>query len=443
VTLPPYRMVTLANGARLILMEKHDVPMISFSARIAGGAVADPAGRAGTAAVLAELLQKGAGRRDAAQFASAVDSVGGELSVAADQEAIDVAGNFLSRDTGLMVGLLADMLERPRLGKEEFDKVRGRYIQSLKAAKDADPRSLLDVYGDACFFGDHPYGRPLTGDETSLAALQYADVLAYYRNQVGADRLILSVVGDFDTSAMLGRLREALAGWRRAAQTAPRVPVPQRRAGRRVLLVDKPGATQTYFWIGNLGVARDDPRRVAIDLANTVFGGRFTSLLNTALRIKSGLTYGARSSLERLRHPGTLSIQSYTRTETTVTAIDKALAVLANFRAQGMDADTLASAKAYVLGQFPLRLETDGQIAARLAELAFYGLGRQEVDGYASAVEATGLDDIRAVARDVYPDPDNLTFVLIGNAAAIRGQIGKYGPVTEMSITDPRFRPGS
>ncbi|WP_407667462.1 M16 family metallopeptidase [Myxococcus dinghuensis] len=441
VTLPKATTVTLKNGAKLILVERREVPLISFSAWLRGGALADPAGKEGLSALTGELLQKGAGARDARQFAEAVDGVGGSLQVHSGLEALTVAGQFMSKDSALMVELLSDMLLRPRFTQEELEKTRARMTSEITAAKDGDPRALVNTYFDAFHFAGHPYGTAVDGTEASLPGLGREDVLGYAKNQLGADRLILSVVGDFDAKALAAKLQTALGGMARAASPAPQVATTAVSKGRRVLLVDKPDATQTYFLIGNTAIARNDPDRVAANLAGTVLGGRFTSLLNTELRVKSGLTYGARSYFSPESKPGAFVISSFTQTEKTDKAIDMALDVYARYRQAGLDDATLESAKAYVLGQFPPRLETGQQVADKLSELAFYGLDSSDVDGFAAAVDGTTRQAIGTVIQRVLPPSEDLTFVLIGKASAIREMARKYGTVTEMKISDKRFAP--
>jgi zinc protease len=442
VRLPAFEQLTLDNGARIALMEKHDTPLIAVTAVIRGGALGDPPGREGSAALLAELLQKGAGARDAAAFAEALESVGAELSITAGTESLVISASFLSKDIELVLGLLADALQRPRLEASEFDKVRTRSIQSIAAAKDSDPRALIGEYGDAWLFGEHPYGRAVGGSEESLAAIGTEDVRSYLEQQLGGDRLILAAVGDFSAAEMRRRLADAFGSWRKAGAASPAVPAPPASKGRRVLLVDKPGATQTYFWLGNVGASRLDPARHAQSLVNTVFGGRFTSMLNTELRIKSGLTYGARSGFERMSEPGSFQIVSYTQTETTVEAIDLALATLDRLHDDGLAADALASARSYMLGQFPPTLETNGQLASRLADLMLYGLGPEDVNQYAERVLVVDRAAASSAIETAFPKSSDLAVVLIGDAAKIRDAVAKYGPVTEMKITDPRFAPG-
>lgn len=441
VTLPDYERVELDNGTVLLLSEKHEVPLIGMRAMIRGGSIADPEDKEGLAELLATVVQKGAGSRDAAEFATATASVGGHLSVGASAESIAVSADFLSRDAELMIELVADVLQRPALSDDEFAKERERAIGLIKAAKDADPSGLMRHYTNAVLFGDHPYGNPTIGSESSLAALERDDLQQYYEDHFGGDRLIISVVGDFDLATMKARLTQAFGAWGPAAATLPDVAVPVPVPGPSVLLVDKPGATQTYFWFGNVGVSIDYPRRAELDIANRAFGGTFTSMLMTELRVNSGLTYSARSVLDQRSRPGAVTIRSFTETSKTVEAIDRAISVLRRLRDEGLEDERIASARALILGQFPTRLETASSLANMFAFLEQHGLDRSYIDGYGSTLEAAAAESIALTIGEVYPDPDSLVFVLIGDANAIRDNVAKYGPVTEVSITEPSFSP--
>lgn len=388
ISLPDYQQVTLDNGITLVLLEKRDVPLVSFSAAVRGGLLSEPADKNGVASLLAELLQKGAGERDAVRFAEAVDAVGGRFSISASTEFIGLNGEFMSRDSELMIGLLADVLLRPRLDESEFQKIKTRAIQGIAAMKDADARGLIGTYAEAFVFGDHPYARSSTGSEASLARVGYKDARDYAASNLVPERLLLVVAGDFQAKAMRQRIEKALGGWKASGSKIAEVKAASRVPGGRVLLVDKPGATQTYFWIGNVGVSRSDPDAVAIELVNTLFGGRFTSMLNTALRIESGLTYGARSNLAMLSQPGSVSIASYTATESTVEAVDLALEQLRKVRELGFDAASLQSGKTYRQGTYPMGFETASDLAGQVLVLKFYGLPDSKVNDYSSEMAA-------------------------------------------------------
>lgn len=440
VRLPEARTITLDNGATLILVPRKDVPLVSATALVRGGSLADPAGKEGSADLLASLMSQGAGDRNALAFAQAVDGAGGSLDIASDPDALIASAQFLSKDSERMLSLLADALLRPRMEQAEFDKLRQRAIDGIVAAKDSDPRRLIGTYLDAWLFRDHPYGRPAGGDETSLARIRLDDLQAFRRTQMGGDRLILVIAGDFDPEAVTAQVRAEFGGWARASGSLPTVAAETRQQGRRVLLIDKPGATQTYFALANVGTTRDDPARAAQDIVATAFGGRFTSMLNTELRVKSGLTYGARASIDRQVQPGSVDITTFTKTDSTGAAIDMAIATLDRLHHDGLDAATVQSAKHYIAGQFAPRLETAAQVGAALAWLRLYGEPNSYIDGYLDDVGAATPEQV-AAARAVFPDSKDLVIVAIGDAAKIRDPLKAYGPVTEMRLSDPHFSP--
>ncbi len=442
VRVPEHERLVLDNGAVLILLPRREVPLLACQVLLRGGSVADPPAPPGAASLVAALLEKGAAERDAYAFAEAVEGAGGSFGAVAGPEAIALRSQFLSRDQDLMLELLADTLRAPRLEEREFEHLRERQIEFIKAVKDSEPADLIDAYGRAMLFAGHPYARPVHGSESSLAQVTHAHVRHYYRAHFGADRLILVLAGDLDVHQAEDAVRGAFASWPRSVARPPLGP-PAGLAGRRVLLVDAPGAAQTHFWIGAAGVDRKYPRRAALDLVNTLFGGRFTSLLNAELRIKSGLSYGARSSFVRGSVAGEFAIRSFVETASTARAIRLALQALERLHREGVSAEMLSSARAYTLGQYALGLETAADWAAALAEIEFFGLGTGYIDDYPTRLAEVDPQLARAVICEAFPTPDQMTFVVIGDAARLAGQLAEFGDVVPMRLTDPDFMPGA
>jgi len=441
VCVPAHERLELENGATLILLPRREVPLLACQVLMRGGASADPPRLPGVASLVAALLEKGAGRRDAYAFAEAVEGAGGSFSAAAAAEAITVRSQFMARDLGLMLELLADALRAPRLAAEEFGHLRDRQIEFIKAVKDSEPAELLDAYGRALLFGRHPYGRAVHGSESSLAAITLADAREYYRAQFGAERLLLVLAGDLDLDRAEAAVRAAFSTWPRPPAPPPPWASPPVAPARRTLLVDAPGATQSHFWIGAPGVGKRYPRRAALDLVNTLFGGRFTSLLNAELRIKSGLSYGARSGFVRGSAGGDFTIRSFVETANTGQAIRLALQALERLRGEGVSSEMLQSARAYTLGQYALGLETAADWAAALAEVEFFGLGTRYIDDYAAELAAVDPGAARAVIAEAFPDPRNTVLVVIGDAGRIGAQLEGFGPMVRMRLTDTEFSP--
>jgi zinc protease len=441
VRLPAHQHLMLPNGIRLILVPREGVPLIACEALVRGGACRDPLQREGVAVLCAELLTHGAGERDAYGFADAVENAGGSLEVEARSEALVLHAQFLSRDRDLMLGLLADALQQPRFENEELAKLRSRRIEFIKAAKDSEPQSLLGSYGRALLFGAAPFGKPLGGSEASLSRIERSDVLRFYREHFGADRLTLVFAGDFDPVPLRSAVSRAFASWRRAEVPLTPLAATQRVQGRRVLLIDAPGATQTYFWIGNVGVARGYHERAALELTNCAFGGSFGSVLMQALRVRSGLTYSVHSGFNRGSVAGEFAISSFTQTESTARAVRITLKCLDELKRRGLDERALGSARNYLLGQYPLGFETAADWAAALGDLDLYGRPESDIEGFAAALERVDTALAARVIQEAYPDRGNLDLVLIGDAARIRNAAQELGPVLEQPLAATEFTP--
>lgn len=430
---------TTANGMKVFLVPDHEVPLVDFQVRVAGGSVEDPAGKEGATSLLAALLTKGAGARDATAFREAVELVGGQLDAGSAPRWISVTAQFLKSDTDLALELLGDVLMRPTLAADEFAKEKGVAIDGLAAARE-EPQQLIGRYWSQWVFGAHPYARPWSGDETSLAALTHDDVLAVAKRQLAPQRTWMAVAGDFDPAEMRKRLETRFGAWK-AEASAPAVKVPAwpGTPGGRALLVDKPDALQTYFLIGNLGFDRRDPDHVARVVANSALGERFTSRLNRVLRTEKGFTYGAGSRFDDSRQGlFTISTQG-TATDMTAECLPLAEELYRTFLDQGLTAEDLAATKAYLRGQFGLGFETGAQQAAAILDLEFEGLSRDVVDGFLPRLEALTLEGVNRVVRERFPR--KLDWVVIGRADVCRSVVTKFGSVTECKVTDPGFGP--
>lgn len=436
--LPPHERRKLPNRMTLLLMERHELPLVSFRVIVNAGPVADPAGQEGLASLTAALLRKGTTTRSADQFSKQLDFVGGQFNtdVAADYASVSV--QVMKKDTATGLDLLSDALLNATFPQEEVAKLAQQRVDAIKSDKD-QALAVLPLYFNAFLYGTHLYARPRDGDEKSLPTITRDAVVKFYRDDYTPANTILAVVGDFDRTEMERVLSERFGSWTGRQAAAVDLPDQADVKGKRLLLVDKPDATQTYYSIGNVGVTRTNPDRVRIRVVNTVFGRRFASMLNTELRIKSGLTYGARSYFDQRKARGPFVISSYTRTETTEKAMDLTLEVVKRLHEKGFSQDELELAKSYIKGQFPPTVETSEQLASQLAQLEFYGLDEHEIDDFYSKIDAMTLEDAQRVIRQYFP-LDNLVFVVIGKAAEIGPVVRKYAPqMKTLSINEAGF----
>lgn len=439
VLVPQYVRTTLANGLMLLLLEQHEVPVVNFEMVFRAGSIADPAGKEGLGDATMAMLRKGTAKYTSEQLAEELDFLGAQLTLSASHERCTLSAQCLSKDVDAGLALVADLLLQPKFDATELQKLTSLNLDGLRDLKDT-PRAVVGQYYDAYLFGSHPFARPVGGTETSLPKITRDDVVGYAQAYLRPDNAMLAVVGDFKIDAMRGKIEAALGGWPRGhgKQVAVEENTPKPVKGRRVLLVDKPDATQSYFRVGNVGVAKGNPDGPALDVVNTVFGGRFTSWLMTELRTKSGLSYNAHSAFVQRRVPGSFYISSFTRVDDTQKALDMALSILERLHTDGLSEAELASAKSYIRGQFPPDYESPGQLAGAIADLEFFGLDRAFVNERTQRTDAVSAADAKRVIGLHYPRKD-LTTVLVGQAAKVRKFAGKYGTVTEKNISAPGF----
>jgi zinc protease len=442
IKMPAHEKIVLKNGLTLLLMEKHGVPIVSLAALIKSGAAADPVGQEGVASQTAQLLRKGSKKRSAQQFAADLDFIGGSFESGASADFSIISVEFLTKDLNKGLDLFTDALLQPTFPQEEVDKSLAQSLDGVRGSKD-DPRQVLSAYYDAYLYGGRGYGRSAEGDEISLTKITRDSIAKFYAANYAPGNTILAISGEFNSVELRKKLEDTLGAWPAKAVAPVAIPAIAPAKGKRLLLVDKADATQTYFAFGNVATAVGDPDRVAIRVVNTIFGGRFTSMLNEAMRVESGLTYGVRSSFDPRKEPGPFGIYTFTKNDSTVQAMDMALAVLHKLHKDGISAEQLASAKSYIKGQFPPTIETSRALAERIASDEFYGLDDSEVNQLEARIDAVTLESARQVIQKHFPE-ENLVFVLIGKASAIAPAVAKYAEKQDgREITAPGFWPGS
>lgn len=441
IKMPPFQRIVLDNGAVLVLMPKKELPLISVRVTIKGGGESDPDGFGGMASLTADMLSRGTKTRSRDQISQEFDFLGANLNVRTNRQASFVEAEFLSKDSEKAISLLEDVLKNPSFPEAEFKKALAQKIDGLKALKD-QPQMATQAYYSAFYFGaKHPYSSPMNGDEVSLAKITRDSLASFWSANYTGRNMIIVAAGDFDLNSMSTKLSKLFSSFPAGSSYVwKKAPAAKAATASRLLLVDSPDATQTYFYIGQPGIEKTNPDRTALEIVNTLFGGRFTSMLNDSLRVDSGLTYGASSRIENDRLPGSIFITTFTKTESTEAAINLALQQIDKLRTQGINAEQLASAKAYIKGEYPTqRLETTDQLSAILSDFELYGQNRGEVDDFISRLDSVTLEKANEIARKYY-GRDNLVYVLLGNAEKIRATAGKYAKdISEVPLTKPGF----
>lgn len=435
---PAYEKFTMPNGLTVYLMEQHEVPVINVSAILPAGAIYDGA-KSGLASLTASGLQYGTKSFSKTKIEEELDFIGASLNTYASKESAGMSSKFASKDLDKVFPILKEVLIDPVFDKDEFEKERKRVLTNLDQAKQS-PRNVISSYWDKFVYGNHVYGNSLTGSPATVSKFKVDDLKNFYSANYSPKGSALAIAGDFNAKDMRERIKRLFGSWKQngavqANLAAQAIPAP---TSARILLVNKDDARETTFLVGGLGIRRDNPDFVAIEVVNTVFGGRFTSWLNDELRINSGLTYGANSRFTPLKNSGTFAISTFTANKTTEATIDKALHVLDSLHKKGFDDKTLTSAKNYVKGQFPPRYETAGQLAGLLTQMFWYGFDESFINNFEKNVDGLSPAMSKEIISKYFPK-DKLQFVVVGKSEEIKKIAEKYGPVVTKEIKADGF----
>lgn len=433
--LPDHTKFQLDNGLTVYLMEQHEVPLISVSAILPAGAIYDGS-KSGLAQLTAMALKHGTKNYSKAQIDESLDFIGASIAVSASKEYARLTSKFVSKDKDLVLNLIKELLRNPTFNEDEFNKEKSRTLTELERDKES-PRAVIGDYFDKLLFGNHVYANSLSGKQATVEKLTVNDVKEFYTANYTPDHSAISIVGDFNSNEMKQTISALFSDWNKGNSSSSDLasePI-LKPTTTQVLLVNKDDAKESTFYIGSLGISRNNKDFIAIQVVNTLFGGRFTSMLNEELRTNSGLTYGARSRFSEYKNGGNFYISTFTAKETTEQAIDLALQVLNRLHNNGIDEKSLASAKNYVQGQFPPRYETVGQLSGLLTEMFWYDFDETFINDFEKNVDGLTLEKSKDIIAK-YFSKDVLQFVLIGKASEIKSIAEKYGPVTEVNIKD-------
>lgn len=433
--LPAYEKFKLPNGLTIYLMEQHDVPVINVSAILPAGAIYDGE-KAGLASLTATALKNGTKNYPKTKLDEELDFIGASVNTFASKESSGLSAKFASKDKEKVLAIIKDVLIEPVFDESEFEKEKQRLLVRLEQQKES-PRSVIGSYFDKLLFGDHVYGNIIQGKISTVNPLTTSDLKSFYKENYRPDGAAISIAGDFSAKEMKAILTALFSGWKKGTKPQPNLAAKSisKPTGNNVLLVNKDDAKETTFFIGAPGVSRNNSDFVAIEVVNTLFGGRFTSMLNDELRVNTGLTYGARSNFNALKNGGSFVISTFTASKTTEPAIDKALEVLSKLHNNGIDEQSLTSAKNYVKGQFPPRYETTGQLAGLMTQMFWYNFDESFINNFEKSVDGLNLDKTKEIIAKYFPK-DKLQFVLVGKSADIKKIAEKYGKVTEVEIKE-------
>ncbi len=427
VNFPPYQLQTLPNGLQVMVVGHHEQPAVSMRLLVRAGAASDPKSKTGLVHLVSSLLDQGTDGpkgMSAEEFNDAIDFIGGVAGAGAGTDLcyLNMVVMKDSFETGLR--MLSDMARQPAFAQAEIDRQRQQLLSSLQVSFD-DPGFIANAVFDRLVYGFHPYGLPQTGTPDTIARVTRDDVVAFHRKYFVPNNAILAIVGDVTTDEAFATAGRIFGDWQRRDVTAdPIVELPA--PTRRVVVVDKPDSVQTEVRVGNIGIPRNHPDYMAVNLAIRILGGEGSNRLHQVLRTARGLTYSAQADFDTFKDSGDFEAETTTRTAATGEVLRLIVDEFWRLQRERVNERELADAKAYLTGSFPLTIETPDAIALQVLNVMFYGLPIEQLQNFRERVNAVTVDDIQRVAR-LYLKPDRLSVVLVGNAAAFADQLKGVG----------------
>lgn len=430
---PEITRTTLPNGLRLLIAENHNAPLVSLRALIRSGADHDTVSTAGLASITADLLDEGAGTRDAIQLAEEIGLLGGALGTGADWDASYISLDVLSRTAEEALTIFADVTAHPTLPADGLERVRAERLNEIIQQRN-EPAAIAGKRFARLLYGNGPYGNTTVGNAESVARIQLDDVRGYYQSHYIPNNASVVVSGDIDPRNAIDLVTKLLGEWQTGPTPPPPLVQPKAIEASRIYVIDRPEAVQSEIRVGHLGVPRSCEDYFSVSVMNAIFGGVFNSRINLNLRERHGYTYSARSQFVFRKQAGPFVVAAPVRNEVTHNSVSEILSELRRIQTGDLTDAELDDTKSYLIGVFPATVQTSSDIASRLVDMELYGLPQAYFDHYRENIAGVTKDDIVRAARK-YLDPDRLLIVIVGSAKEIREPLGGLGlPLHELDL---------
>jgi zinc protease len=431
LVVPFWSKVSLSNGAQLVVSEKHGLPLVSFQISFIGGANQyEPEGKTGLASFVASMLSEGTTHRNGDQISNDLQLLGTSVNASIGGESGRIS--FLSTKDKFAptLAVLADLLENPTFPQEALDRLRARTIVSLTVNRDRTSGIANIVFPKTLYSTAHPYGRTMS--ETSVNAIKRDDLVSFYKTYFRPGHAVISVVGDITQADAKRAIESALSGWTAGGSVPdfnyPAAPAPKPTT---IYLVDKPGAAQSTFALGEVGPPRATPDYFALRVMNEMLGVLFQSRLNHNIREVKGYSYGVNSNFAFGKGPGAFRAGGDIVTAKTDSALIEFMKELRDIRGPRPPTDDeLAQAKASLVQSLPSTFASVTGVNNNIASIYTQGLPDDYYQVFTRSVNAVTRDDVVRVAQK-YIDPDRLEIVIVGDRAKIEAPLAatKIAPI--------------
>jgi zinc protease len=419
---------TLANGLRVIVAPKRDLPLLSANLRVMSGTSSDPTGRAGLAELAADVLTKGTAIHSASEIARQIESLGASLEASAGADSSTVALETRPDRVEDAFAIMADVARNPAYALDEIERQRQQTLDGLSVSL-RRPGSVAGYAMSRVLFGAAPYGS--VPSPTSVAAIERDEVAGFHARHWRPDNAVLVISGDVSPDDGMKLAERFFGDWARpdaALESEPNAGlfVDQHRA----VVVDLPRSGQAAVSFGLRGLARTDADFFPALVANSILGGGYSARLNQEIRIKRGLSYGARSVLSERLAPGPIVAIAQTRNDAALQVVDLMEIELRKLGVAPTSAAEIGARQASLVGSFGREVETTSGIADRLTQMASFDLPLDSLQSFVADVSAVTPEQVQALAARLY-DPKGASLVVVGDGSVFFPALKKNRPDVE------------
>ncbi|MDX2039424.1 MAG: pitrilysin family protein [Isosphaeraceae bacterium] len=419
---PTPKAARLSNGTTLCVIERPELPIVAATLMLPGGAASHSAELGGLAQLTVDLLDEGTERRDAHAIATALESLGTQLSIDCGWDGVYLGLQCLSTHFAQSLEVVTEIAIEPSFPETDFQRIKGRTLAAFQAARNRAEKRVARVFAQEIFGPSHPFGIPIEGTESTVSALSRDMLRMHHESSLRAESAVCVVAGDvrFDDAAGILELLLDHPRFHSGQASRPAPTSPDLAAAPRIVLLDDPGARQAVVKIGHLGTDRLAPDHDALSVANLILGGQFNSRLNTKIREEKGLTYGIRSTFDFRRSTGPFLISSSLQAD----KIHEALAEIRHEIRAFLDhrpptpTEVEEAKRSIIEGQARL-FETPAALVSRFAHLFVHDLPLDEYRRLPARIAQVDPASAIAAARRAIR-PDSLIFVVAADAAQAR-----------------------
>ncbi len=417
LTIPVPASFQLPNGLTVLVNEREGLPFLSATLVVKTGSGANPVDKPGLANFTAEMLDEGAGGKNALQIADEVAQLGGALSTSSTMDASQISASSLARTFPQMLALMADVARKPSFPAEEVDRQRASRLARLVQQRENPNGAASAVMAAALYGSGHPYGFTEVGTEASNKAMTRDDLQAFWSKNFVPNNAALIVSGRMTVAELKPLVEKVFADWAKGEPAQPTLPAPATTKARLVI-VDKPGAPQTQLRVASVGVPRNTPDYEPLIVMNEALGGLFSSRINLNLREEHGYTYGASSQFVFRRTAGPFLVSTGVRTNVTAPAVSEILKELGRIRDAALSTEELALAKDSIVRSLPANFETSRSMTGTTANTFIYDLGIDYYSKIGDKISAVTSDQAKAAAA-AHVDPAKVVVIAVGDRAKI------------------------